>query len=781
MLFLTGMSGFSKANAKMASGNPLKISFNPFFVRRRSVRNRVKIQTFWRREILGSAILCSILMGVGISIFSIDYNKIYERNDLDQISLVISDMIREEIREEEIPEIEKILYSVGRSSDVSIVLHAPSGGVMAAYPQLTDRISKKVEFSSSITKNLATDNGKKLGSVVISKIKTRQPIWKEIFLSFMLLMLVPLLSLLWIIFRVKPLIVDISKIGSDSSCDDFRFEETLKAQQIIFEQSKQLTTNKVSQAIVQTTQMLAHDLRKPFSMLQGVLSMISQAETIHEVRAISQESTPEIERGISSVNGMIQDIMKVGSNNQLSQEDVNPETLVENAVNDSLRYIEKAQINLSYDFHHDRKLSVDILKAARVFSNIVSNGAQAMNYRGDMWFKTQMSNNGFIHFTIGNSHSYIPAENIERLFDAFLTSGKKGGTGLGLAIVKKLVSDHGGDIWCTSTKGKGTEFHFTLPLSDTKSDYIGELPTCSEAIRSSMKNSAVSFSGKTKDANEVILEKAIIKELQTRNRSISVLVVDDEKLYTTVLKNQLTRNDLLASHISICEASSGEDALILAIQRKFDIIILDVEMGKNKLSGFDTALKMRKMGEDATICIHSNRGGSEYYKEAMDKGADLFISKTMPREHFLRMIYGVFGDPHKLLSSGTHKTATDAIPKVVVVEDNKIFRRAWKQLSQDIEVSTYDCPDSLLAELDSDPGVLDNAQAVVIDNNYGDLSDMTGFDLAKSLMDKGIHITKAVATGEHLSSKDIDGVFDLIIPKSPADGIKELYKHLSGT
>jgi two-component system clock-associated histidine kinase SasA len=38
------------------------------------------------------------------------------------------------------------------------------------------------------------------------------------------------------------------------------------------------------------------------------------------------------------------------------------------------------------------------------------------------------------------------------------------GAGLGLQIARQIVNMHGGRIWFESAAGKGSEFHFTLPI-----------------------------------------------------------------------------------------------------------------------------------------------------------------------------------------------------------------------------------------------------------------------------------------------------------------------------
>ena len=572
------------------------------------------------------------------------------------------------------------------------------------------------------------------------------------------------------------LVSDAAVSGSHINSPANRFSELNSTYSKVFEtalaQSNELIRAK---SIAQTTQMLAHDVRKPFTMLQGVLSMISRADSLREVKEINREYVPEIERGISSVNGMIQDVMEVGSKNaKLTLEEVNPESLIEITVIDGLRYFEQARIRLLYNFQHNHKLSIDVLKASRIFANIIGNGAQAMKYKGEMWFKTKTTRNGFIQFTIGNSNSYIPPEEIEKLFEAFFTSGKKGGTGLGLAIAKKVVVSHGGEIWCTSKQGVGTEFHFTLPTSESQSDYTGELPASSEEIREAFTVISSSTSKETEDVNEQVLEKGIIKELQGKKCNISILLVDDEKLYTTVLENQLTSNPELSQYLTIKEASSGEEAIQLVKDCEFDIIIQDVDMGCNHLNGFETVEALRKIGSKATICIHSNRGGPQYHKMAIDSGADMFIAKTMPREHFLRMIFATMGDPDELFKNNSRSIPLEeeesTVPsdsdsvgnKFAVIEDNKVFQAIWAE--QGDQIAVFGSPTEFFAS----PNYQDYA-AVITDYHF-DNDSSTGKDVSDRLRKENFSPPICLCSNADTA---ISG-FDAILPKHPRKALEKV-------
>jgi signal transduction histidine kinase len=54
----------------------------------------------------------------------------------------------------------------------------------------------------------------------------------------------------------------------------------------------------------------------------------------------------------------------------------------------------------------------------------------------------------------------------DRLFQPFVTSGKKGGTGLGLAVARRFVADHGGslELWDGEPIARGAHFRIVLPL-----------------------------------------------------------------------------------------------------------------------------------------------------------------------------------------------------------------------------------------------------------------------------------------------------------------------------
>ncbi len=77
---------------------------------------------------------------------------------------------------------------------------------------------------------------------------------------------------------------------------------------------------------------------------------------------------------------------------------------------------------------------------------------------------------GAIQVSVKDNGPGISGDQLQQIFEKFRQVPTPGapmvkGTGLGLAIVKKIITAHGGKVWAESKPGRGSTFHFTLPLS----------------------------------------------------------------------------------------------------------------------------------------------------------------------------------------------------------------------------------------------------------------------------------------------------------------------------
>ena len=105
----------------------------------------------------------------------------------------------------------------------------------------------------------------------------------------------------------------------------------------------------------------------------------------------------------------------------------------------------------------------DRVQLQQVFMNLMLNAIEAMkDTGGELTIRSRVNPEGQLVISISDTGVGLPAENADRIFDAFHTT-KPQGTGMGLAITRSIVESHGGRIWATANQGAGATFHFTLP------------------------------------------------------------------------------------------------------------------------------------------------------------------------------------------------------------------------------------------------------------------------------------------------------------------------------
>jgi signal transduction histidine kinase/DNA-binding NarL/FixJ family response regulator len=109
-----------------------------------------------------------------------------------------------------------------------------------------------------------------------------------------------------------------------------------------------------------------------------------------------------------------------------------------------------------------------------------------------------------------------------------------------------------------------------------------------------------------------------------------LLIVDDEKIGRKFLKRRFSR---LFPEATVTEVASGEEALIEASMRQYDVITMDHFMAINEMNGDETILDLRsRLGSDALILGIS---GNKKEVEHLQAGADLFFQKPLPSDTHL--------------------------------------------------------------------------------------------------------------------------------------------------
>lgn len=113
-------------------------------------------------------------------------------------------------------------------------------------------------------------------------------------------------------------------------------------------------------------------------------------------------------------------------------------------------------------FDHDRIL--------QVLANLLSNAIKFTPEGGRIWLRVAPAGSEVL-FSVSDTGSGIPAEQLEAVFERFwqVKAHDRRGLGLGLFITRCIVEAHGGRVWAESEPGKGSRFFFTLPAASVAS------------------------------------------------------------------------------------------------------------------------------------------------------------------------------------------------------------------------------------------------------------------------------------------------------------------------
>ena len=130
----------------------------------------------------------------------------------------------------------------------------------------------------------------------------------------------------------------------------------------------------------------------------------------------------------------------------------------------------KKQINISLEVDKDVEVFADEDMLVSIIQNLISNAIKFTENSGTVKVAVKLTKgNEYADISVSDSGIGISRENLKKIFSEkfYSTPGtdKEFGTGLGLILVKEFIEKHNGNLQVESAPGKGSTFHFTLPLA----------------------------------------------------------------------------------------------------------------------------------------------------------------------------------------------------------------------------------------------------------------------------------------------------------------------------
>jgi PAS domain S-box-containing protein len=344
-----------------------------------------------------------------------------------------------------------------------------------------------------------------------------------------------------------------------------RFEHTLRQKNVELEDASRMKSEFLAN--------MSHELRTPLNAIIGFSEVLKDGmlgEMTDQQRGFIGDIFSSGTHLLSLINDIL-DLSKVEAGKLLLDlEPVQVSSLFANSLSIIREKAATRHIRLDMDCSEDLgSMQADTRKVKQIVYNLLSNAVKFSNEGGQVTLRAcrvprtlvdQLSgpwagrsfgladskHAEFLKLTVTDSGIGISDDGFERLFRPFsqIDSGlarRFEGTGLGLAMVKLLAELHGGAVAVESAVGRGSCFTVWLPMRAPE------------------------------EAALAAVEAPAAPPIAVPAGARTALVVEDDMKAAALIRLQLE-----AEGFTVLHATSGEAAMVLAVQQPLSLITLDI-------------------------------------------------------------------------------------------------------------------------------------------------------------------------------------------------------------
>jgi len=356
---------------------------------------------------------------------------------------------------------------------------------------------------------------------------------------------------------------------------------------------------------------MSHEIRTPLAAIIGYAEASLDSDQGMNDRLLG---TRRILHNGNHLLGLINDILdlsKIESGKlELEHLAISPVQIAEEVFDlTKIRAEEKELIcKTNYTYPLPKYIVGDPIRIKQILINLLSNAIKFTD-KGHVLLNvgsSQFGNN--IYFEVVDTGIGISKEKINKIFNAFSqadtsTTREYGGTGLGLTLTRDLVEKMGGKLTIDSQPGVGSRFTVTLEIGNPDNkDLLYELD---------QKKSSLHEDEKSKIPRRLLSGDVLLVEDNEDNQRLLYVFMKKFGIKTIV-------------------ANNGREAIELCSNRKFDLILMDMQMPI--MDGPTTTIKLRNEGCEAPVIALTANAFKEDKDRCLSAGCNDFVTKPITRD-----------------------------------------------------------------------------------------------------------------------------------------------------
>jgi PAS domain S-box-containing protein len=365
---------------------------------------------------------------------------------------------------------------------------------------------------------------------------------------------------------------------------------------------------------------MSHEIRTPLGAILGFSEFLKDPNCPAENRLLAADVIDRNGKVLLRLIDDILDISKIEAGKlEIELSEVSPRDLASEVI---ALFVERAQdkglfLKLGNADGVVKAIQTDPVRLRQILSNIVGNAVK-FTERGEITVNIHDISLGQggrgIEFIVTDSGIGLTSEERKTLFMPFsqadnTTTRKMGGSGLGLALSRRLAENLGGNICILDDQdARGSSFRITI--ADMDFTYLNA-------------HSDVAVAPAVEDPTQVV------HSLNTADTK--VLVVDDsldnQMLIELYLDQWGFKHDV---------ANNGAEAVKMALQDDYDLILMDIQMPI--LDGNQAMRQLRQAGYSRPIVAVTAHAMIEEKEKAFDSGCDDYLIKPIDGDRLYRVL-----------------------------------------------------------------------------------------------------------------------------------------------